>query len=256
MRPVNTNGAPLISTLSIAQLRHDGNKFENLDTHYFYREEHGTEWLWRCRPPGREIEDRAKTDGLFDLLVHFLEITDLGEQLGIVIETSDNLADGPGSLCKGDVLRRIAASTLDTRILNVVIDGQPHAAPKFVRLGPVRNRKDQPKPAIYIPLIPGELLVDGAEPLISNVAMTDRHSEVEQWHVWETLFKSGNNYFLFRSELGHDDQVFHETSTGGIPTSLLERASSFEIPSDGPDLQLVDHWGQLLILNSGRALLP
>jgi len=256
MNPVNANGAPLIGNLSIAQLKLAGNRYENLDTHYFHRGEQGTEWNWRCRPPKRGIENRATAPGLFDLLVQFLKNNDLGENIGIVIKTSENAADGPGSICKSDALKLIAACALHTKILNVVIDGQGHAAPKFARSGPVRDTTNKPIPAIYIPLIPGELFVVGAEPLISNVAMTDHHNEEEQWHVWETLFKSGNNYFLFQSELGHDDRVFHETSIDGIPTSLLERASSFEIPSAGPDLQPIDHWGQLLILDSARALLP
>jgi len=256
MRPFNANGAPLVGSLSIGQFKLAGNRYENLDTHYFDREDQGTEWNWLCRPPKKEIENRAKADGLFDLLVHFLEITDLGEHIAIVIKTSDNVADSSGSICRGDALKLIATCTLETKILNVVVDGQAHAAPKFARPGPVRDTNDKSVPAIYVPLIPGELFVVGAEPLISNVAITDHHNEADQWHVWETLFKSGNNYFLFQSELGRDDRVFHESSVDGIPTSLLERASSFEIPSDGTDRQPIDLWGQLLILDSGRALLP
>jgi len=52
------------------------------------------------------------------------------------------------------------------------------------------------------------------------------------------------------------ERVFHETSVDGIPTSLLERASSFEIPSNGTDRQPIDLWGRMLILDSGRARLP
>ena len=256
MGPFNANGAPLVGSLSIAQLTLNGNKYENMDTHYFHREEQGAEWIWRCRPPRGEIEDRAKDGGLLDLLVRFLQITELGGLIGIVLETSHNVADGSGSICKGDALKLIATGTLNTKILNVVVDGRDHAAPRFIRWGPTRDANEERIPAIYVPLIPGELFVEGAEPLISNVAMTDHHNEADQWHVWETLFKSGNNFFLFQSELGHDDRVFHETSVDGIPTSLLERASSFEIPWNGTDRQPIDLWGRMLILDSGRALLP
>lgn len=256
MGPVNANGAPLVGSLSVGLLRLNGDRYENLDTHYFDREENGTEWTWGCRPPESGIEIREKSEELFDLLLHFLQATDLGEHIGIVIKTSDADADGPGSICKSDVLKLIAACVLETKILNVVVDGESHAAPRFVRWGPVRDADNERVPAIYIPLIPADLFVDSSEPLISNVAMTDWHDAPNHWHLWETLYKSGNNYMLFQSELGYDDQMFHAVSSDGIPIELLQHARSFEIPSEGPDRHPIDHWGRLLILDRGRALLP
>lgn len=256
MVPVNANGAPLVGSLSVGQFRLDGNRYENLDTHYFDREEDGQEWTWGCRPPGGEIEVRKKADGLFDLILHFLEATDLGEYIALVMKTSEVKADGPGSICKSDVLKLIATSVLDTKILNVIVDGESHAAPRFVRWGPTRDANDERVPAIYIPLISADLFVDSSEPLISNVVTAEWHDAPDQWHLWETLYKSGDNYLLFQSELGYDDQVFHAISAQGIPAELLKHARSFELPSEGSDQHPIDHWGQLLIFDRGRELLP
>jgi hypothetical protein len=256
MGQINTNGAPLVGSVSIAQLKLSEDHNENLDTHFFNREDNGMEWTWECRSNEGELENRAKAGDLFDLLVHFLEVTKLSAYLAIVIKTSDNGADTSGSICTSDVLRLIALCVLETKILNVIVDGESHAAPRFVRWGPVRDENDERMPAIYIPLIPAELFVESSEPLISNVAMTDWHDAPMHWHLWETIYKSGNNYMLFQSELGHEDQMFHATSADGIPLELLKHVVSFEIPTDGPDHHPFDKWGQLLILDRGRELLP
>lgn len=256
MVPVNANGAPLVSSLSIGQFRIDGNRYENLDTHFFDREEVSSQWVWGCRPPEGEIETRKTSEGLFDLLLHFLNVTELGECIAIVIKTSEDDADGPGSSCKSDVLKVIAACVLETMILNVIVDGESHAAPRFVRWGPTRDANDKLVPAIYMPLIPADLFVDSSEPLISNVAMAEWHDDPEHWHLWETLYKSGDNYLLFQSELGYDDQVIHAISSEGIPTELLQYARSFELPSEGSDRHPIDRWGQLLVFDRGRELLP
>jgi len=43
-----------------------------------------------------------------EVLVNFLEVTDLGEYLLIVIKTSEGNAESSESLCKADVLKLIA----------------------------------------------------------------------------------------------------------------------------------------------------
>jgi hypothetical protein len=256
MGPFNANGAPLVGSLSIAQLRLNGNSYENLDTHYFDREEDGTKWVWGCRPPGGEIGNRAKAQSLSDLLINFLEVTDLGECIAIVIKTSNNDADKSGSICRSDVLKLIASCVMETKILNVVVDGESHVAPRFIRWGPVRGNNDEQMPAIYIPLIPADLFVESSEPLINNVAMTDWHEVPDHWHLWETLYKSGDNYMLFQSEFGYEDQVFYAVSSEGIPNEILQHARSFDIPSEGPDRHPIDRWGKLLVFDRGRELLP
>jgi len=64
MGPVSANRAPLVGSFSIGQYRMAGDKFENLDTHHFAREEDGTQWVWSFRTPEGDIKDRAKADGL------------------------------------------------------------------------------------------------------------------------------------------------------------------------------------------------
>ena len=256
MGPVNANGTPLVGSLTVGQLKLNGNKYDNINTHFFDRKEGGSTWMWDCRPPESQLENRAKAENLFDLLVHFLEVTELGDYVGIVIKTSENEADGPGSICKSDVLKLITARVLDTKVLNVIVDGESHAPPRFVRWGPVNDANNERMPAIYMPLIPENLFVDFSEPLISNVAMTDWHDTTEHWHLWETMYKSGDNYLLFQSEFGYDDQVFHAVSSEGIPIDLLQQARSFEFPSHGTDRHPIDRWGRLLVFDRGRELLP
>jgi hypothetical protein len=110
---------------------------------------------------------------------------------------SNSENDGVGSLCAADVLKKLGPYFLETKILNVVLDGASHAAPRFVRWGPTRDNEDERVPAVFIPLIPEPLFVESSEPLFANVAMTDWHQETDEWHLWEVLYKSGRTSSCF-----------------------------------------------------------
>ncbi len=254
--PLNEYGTPVVSYVSIADLRLGDNEWVNLDTHYFDRADGGTDWAWGCRPADGEIELRSTSTCLSDVLRACMDTTSRSEAVAVVMTRSNDEADRPGSLCAADVLKLIGSYLLHTQILNVIVDGDSHAAPRFVRWGPVPDKDGGNVPAVYIPLIPAPLFVESSEPLIANFVMTDWHDEPDQWHLWEVLYKSGPNFLLFQSELGYDDQVFCATSDTCIPPELLTYARSFSIPEEGHDRHPVDHWGALLLLDRGRELLP
>ena len=247
MPPFNKFGTPLVCDVTFAELQLDDGEFKNLDTHYFYREDESGEWVWGCRPSGGEIETRIKLNDLQSLLTHFIKSTSLADHAGVSINRGKNATDQAGSMCVSDVLKLIGPALIGTKITNVIVDGESHAAPIYIRWGPRRWTEDERVPAVYIPLIPGALFSGSSQPLINNVAMTDLHSETEEWHLWEALYKSGDNYMLFQSELGYDDQMFHAVSGGEIPLELLKNARSFEVQGVGPDRHAIDKWGFLIL---------
>jgi len=253
---VNEYGTPLVSYLSIGEVELRNNKWLNLDTHYFDREEGSSLWVWGCRPPGGEIEKRATALSLTEVLATYATETQPSEAVGIVMTRSNSESDGLGSLCVADVLKKLGPYFLETKILNVVLNSASHAAPRFVRWGPTRDNVGERVPAVFFPLIPESLFVESSEPLFANVAMTDWHQETDEWHLWEVLYKSGPNFLLFQSEFGYDDQVFVAYSESVIPTELLDNARSMSIPKSGPDKHPVDEWGSLLLFDRGRELLP
>ncbi len=253
---VNEYGTPLVSDLSIGEFELGHNEWVNLDTHYFEREESSSLWVWGCRPPGGEIERRATGESITEVLASYMNETHPPAVVGVLMNRSSSGSDGLGSLCVSDVLKKLGLYFLETKILNVVVDGASHAAPRFVRLGPTRDNKGEGVPAVFIPLIPESLFVENTEPLFANAAMTDWHQETDEWHLWEVLYKSGTNFLLFQSEFGYDDQVFVAQSDLVIPSELLVKARSISIPDNDPDKHPIDAWGSLLLLDRGRELLP
>jgi hypothetical protein len=132
-----------------------------------------------------------------------------------------------------------------------VIDGDSYGAPRIVRWGP---RPDTS--AVFIPTFAQEDIDGPITTLFSNVAMTEWHGDPNQWHLWEVLYKSGDNYILFQSEIGHDDQVFTVKESSGFPPELREEIRSVTFPTEGDDLHPIDKWGRLLIEDIGRIYLP
>ena len=247
MPPFNEYGTPLVCEVSIPEFRLDDGELKGLDTHYFFHEDESSEWVWGCRPSGGEIETRIKSNDLQSLLTHFNKSASLADHAAVSIKRSNNDADQAGSICVSDVLKLIGPALIETKIHNVIVDGESNAAPKYIRWGPRRETEDERVPAVYIPLIPEALFSGSSKALINNVSMTDRHSETEEWHLWEALYKSGDNYMLFQSELGYDDQMFHAVSEGEIPLELLKNARSFEVQEVGPNRRAIDKWGFLIL---------
>jgi hypothetical protein len=250
----NQYGTPAVGVVEIHTLHQEGGKLANLDSHFFYRDTDESEglWVWYQRSSTEKdlvLADRAES--LADILGKFLERTRLGDQIAVTTETSDDHEDGPTSLCVGDVLRTLAPFCIDTRIELIAIDGESFGAPRLVRFGPLHDST-----AIYISTFTQEDIDGVITPLFCNVAMTDWHDDLNQWHLWEVLYKSGENYVLFQSEIGYDDQVFVGNGTTGAPRELLESARSVEFPTEGDEQNPIDKWGRLIILDAGRLFLP
>jgi len=110
-------------------------------------------------------------------------------------------------------------------------------------------------PALIRSVSIAEMRLNGNEYDNLNTHHLEPDDQGSGW-VWEILCKSGDNHMLFHSEIGHDDQMFHAVSKSGIPAELLSYARSFEVPAEGIDRRPVDLWGQLLIFDRGRELLP
>jgi hypothetical protein len=252
--PKNQYNTPLLGVVTIGLIRQEADKFINLDTHYFYRDTDESKglWVWFHRLADEaELNLKEKSETLSGVLALFLEQTPLGDQIAITLETSDDSGDGPTSLCAGDVLRIIAPACIDTRIELLAIDGESFGAPRLVRWGPKPNT-----PAVFIAAFAQDDIDGPITTLFSNVAMTEWHEDPSQWHLWEVLYKSGDNYILFQSEIGHDDQVFTVNGADGAPPELLEEIRSVTFPSEGDDLHPIDKWGRLLIEDTGRQYLP
>ena len=250
----NQYGTPAVGVVEIHMMRQEGGKFHNLESHFFYRDTDESDglWAWYRRPSSEKnltLIDRAMS--LADVLGIFIDRTQLGDQIAITLETSDDQQDGPTSLCVGDVLRTIAPCCLDTRIELIAIDGESFGAPRLVRFGPLHDSN-----AVHISTFTQENTDGAITPLFCNVAMTDWHDEVHQWHLWEVLYKSGDNYILFQSEIGYDDQIFVAKGSDGVPRELLESARSVEFPTEGDDRHPIDQWGRLIIEDAGRLFLP
>jgi hypothetical protein len=252
--PRNQHNTPLLGVVTIGLIRQEADKFVNLDTHYFYRDtdESNGLWVWFHRHADETSLSRVEqAEALPEILNLFLERTSLGDQIAITLETSDDEGDGPTSLCAGDVLRIIGSACLDTRIELIAIDGESFGGPRLVRWGPIPDT-----PAVFIATFAAEDLDGPITTLFSNVAMTEWHEDLNQWHLWEVLYKSGDNYILFQSEIGHDDQVFTVNGADGIPAELLVAIRSVTFPADGVDLHPIDKWGRLLIEDIARQYLP
>ena len=252
--PRNQYDTPLLGAVTIGLIRQEADGFIFLDTHYFYRDtdESNGLWVWFHRHGDEASSNHVEqAETLSEILNLFLERTSLGDQIAIILETSDDDGDGPTSLCAGDVLRVLSPACVDTRIEIMVIDGDSNGAPRLIRWGPIPNT-----PAVFIAVFAKEY-VDGLPTnLFSNVAMTERHDDANQWHVWEVLYKSGDNYILFQSEIGYNDQVFLANGANGVPPELLEKIRSVTFPTEGPDLGPIDNWGRLIILDEGHQYLP
>ena len=254
MTPKNQYNTPLLGVVTIGLIRQEANKFINLDTHYFYRDtdESNGLWVWFHRHADEaELNLKERAETLPEVLTQFLERTPLGDQIAITLETSDDSGDGPTSLCAGDVLRTIGPACLDTRIELLAIDDKSFGAPRLVRWGPIPNT-----PAVFIATFAQEEIDGPITTLFSNVAMTEWHDDPNQWHLWEVLYKSGDNYILFQSEIEHDDQISVMAGAEGVPLELLDEIRSVTFPTEGVDLHPIDKWGRLLIEDVGRQYLP
>lgn len=252
--PRNQYNTPLLGVVSIGLIRQEADKFINLETHYFHRDtdESNGLWVWFHRHADEaELDLREKAETLSEVLTHFLERTPLGDQIAITLETSDDSGDGPTSLCAGDVLRIIAPACIDTRIELLTIDSESLGAPRLVRWGPIPNT-----PAVFIATFTQEEIDGPIIPLFSNVAMTEWHDDPNQWHLWEVLYKSGDNYILFQSEIGHDDQIFVMYGISVVPQEILDQVRSVSFPTEGVDRHPIDKWGRLRIEDPGRQYLP
>lgn len=86
--------------------------------------------------------------------------------------------------------------------------------------------------------------------------MTEWHDDPNQWHLWEVLYKSGDNYILFQSEIGHDDQIFVMYGISVVPQEILDQVRSVSFPTEGVDRHPIDKWGRLRIEDPGRQYLP
>jgi hypothetical protein len=245
---------PLLGVVTIGLIRQEADRFICLDTHDFYRDadESNGLWVWFHRHAGEASSNRVEqAETLSEILDLFFERTSLGDQIAVTLENSDDDGDGSTSLCAGDVLRIIGPACVDTRIEKIVIAGESYGTRRLIRLGPVPDT-----PAVFIAVL-AEEDIDGPIPILfSNVAMTERHDDPNQWHVWEVLFKSGDNYFLFQSEIGYDDQIFFANGSNGVPPELLEKIRSVTFPTEGPDLGPIDNWGRLIIQDDGHQYLP
>jgi hypothetical protein len=250
----NQYGTPVIGVVEIHMVRQESGKFLHLDSHFFYRDTDQSDdlWVWYRRTSTKEnLIPTDRAESLANILSIFLNRTQLGEQIAIVLGTSDDHQDGPTSLCAGDVLRIFGPFCIDTRIELIAIDGESFGSRRLVRFGPLHDSA-----AVYIPTFTQEHIDGPITPLFLNVAMTDWHDELNQWHLWEVLYKSGDNYILFQSEIGYDDQVFVAKSPDGAPRELLESARSVEFPTEGDDRHPIDKWGRLIIEDAGRLFLP